>query len=234
MAKVLQAAVALLLVEALLLLAHCDGRELKASGAAASGGAAANGGGSSGGDEKATGLPLIPPLPPVLGPVVPLPPVVSGIPPARESDRSPWVREHGMGAARGGSCSWAEQVAARSPVRVFVMYLFCCVGTWSIQKYHSHFLNETTFLSLFTKLHAYSKPSNYFFCGFLFFSNWILSGPGPLAISLVSEDLSLPISMSWEKGRATALDDANASPSNITLTQYRVQPSTIKHYNIVN
>lgn len=89
MAKVLQAAVALLLVEALLLLAHCDGRELKASGAAASGAAAANGGGSSGGDEKATGLPLIPPLPPVLGPVVPLPPVVPGIPPARESDRSP-------------------------------------------------------------------------------------------------------------------------------------------------
>ncbi|NP_001142535.2 uncharacterized protein LOC100274778 precursor [Zea mays] len=90
MAKVLQAAVALLLVEALLLLAHCDGRELKASGAAASGGgAAANGGGSSGGDEKATGLPLIPPLPPVLGPVVPLPPVVPGIPPARESDKSP-------------------------------------------------------------------------------------------------------------------------------------------------
>lgn len=88
MAKVLQAAVALLLVAALL--APCDGRELKASGAAASGGAAANGGSSGGGEEKAaTGLPLIPTLPPVLGPGVPLPPVVPGIPPARESDKSP-------------------------------------------------------------------------------------------------------------------------------------------------
>jgi len=66
----------------LLLLAPCDGRELKASGAAASGGAA-NGGSSNGSEEKATGLPLIPPLP------VPLPPVVPGLPPARESDKSP-------------------------------------------------------------------------------------------------------------------------------------------------
>lgn len=71
-------AVALLLVVALmLLLGPCDGRELKGSGAA------------SVGEEKATGLPLIPQLPPgVIGPVVPLPPLVPGIPPARNADKS--------------------------------------------------------------------------------------------------------------------------------------------------
>lgn len=73
-------AIALLLVAALLLLGPCDGRELKGSGAA-----------SGVGEEKATGLPLIPTLPPVLGgPVVPVPlppvPGVPGLPPAREAD----------------------------------------------------------------------------------------------------------------------------------------------------
>ena len=69
------AALLLLLVAALLLLGPCDGRELKGSGA----------------EEKATGLPLIPTLPPVLGPGVQLPPVpgpgVPGLLPARKADR---------------------------------------------------------------------------------------------------------------------------------------------------
>jgi len=71
------AALLLLLVAALLLLGPCDGRELKGSGAA-----------SGGAEEKATGLPLIPTLPPVLGPGVQLPPVpgVPGLPPARKTD----------------------------------------------------------------------------------------------------------------------------------------------------
>ena len=87
-AKVLQSAAALLLVAALLLLlAPCDGRELKACGATSGG--AASGGSSNGSEDKDTGLPLIPTLPPVLDPVVPLPPVVPGLPPARESDKSP-------------------------------------------------------------------------------------------------------------------------------------------------
>ncbi|KAG2574781.1 hypothetical protein PVAP13_7KG348970 [Panicum virgatum] len=66
------AALLLLLVAALLLLGPCDGRELKGSGA----------------EEKAKGLPLIPTLPPVLGPGVQLPPVpgVPGLPPARKTD----------------------------------------------------------------------------------------------------------------------------------------------------
>ena len=40
------------------------------------------------GEEEATGLPLIPTLPPVLGPGVQLPPVpgVPGLPPARKTD----------------------------------------------------------------------------------------------------------------------------------------------------
>ena len=69
------AALLLLLVAALLLLGPCDGRELKGSGAA-----------SGGAEEKATGLPLIPTLPPVLGPGVQLPPVpgVPGLPPGSQ------------------------------------------------------------------------------------------------------------------------------------------------------
>ena len=61
----------------LLLLGPCDGRELKGSGAA-----------SGGAEEKAMGLPLIPTLPPVLGPGVQLPPVPAslGSPPARKTD----------------------------------------------------------------------------------------------------------------------------------------------------
>ena len=66
----------------LLLLGPCDGRELKGSGGEASGG------GVVGEEKQATGLPLIPTLPPVLGPGVQLPPVpgVPGLPPARKTD----------------------------------------------------------------------------------------------------------------------------------------------------
>jgi len=83
MAKAAKAAAALLLVAALLLLGPCDGRELKGSGGEASGG------GVVGEEKQATGLPLIPTLPPVLGPGVQLPPVpgVPGLPPARKADK---------------------------------------------------------------------------------------------------------------------------------------------------
>ena len=80
MAKAAKAAAALLLVAALLLLGPCDGRELKGSGGEASGG------GVVGEEKQATGLPLIPTLPPVLGPGVQLPPVpgVPGLPPGSQ------------------------------------------------------------------------------------------------------------------------------------------------------
>jgi hypothetical protein len=83
MARALQLVVPILMA-ALLLLGTCDGRGLKESAAASRAAAAAAGGGSSG-EEKDTGLPLIPKLPPVLDPSLPLPPVVPGIPPARKS-----------------------------------------------------------------------------------------------------------------------------------------------------